>query len=66
MLVVLFPNFSKFPNFTKLFINAPLCLFRLSRLSRLLLSLDIGAEGAQGGALPQAPPLSKAGVWGGM
>ena len=63
MLVVLFPNFSKFPNFTKLFINAPLCL---SRLSRLLLSLDIGAEGAQGGALPQAPPLSKAGVWGGM
>ena len=34
--------------------------------SCLLLSLDIGAEGAQGGDLPQAPPLSKAGVWGGM
>ena len=24
------------------------------------------AEGVQGRALPQAPPLSKAGVWGGM
>ena len=43
-----------------------LSLSSLSSLSRLLLSLDIGAEGAQGGALPQAPPLSKAGVWGGM
>ena len=28
MLVVLFPNFSKFPNFTKLFINAPLLPLR--------------------------------------